>query len=184
MRLFVVLIAVVALVSAQTLLQTGPNRTATVTFGPGYIQINGTRYSIPNSTYTWINIPSSSPSRAVVGLSYPFSACSLSQQPTSFLIQCPENHRIIVVYAASPGYSLYCDQQPTSQQAEGLVRVLEFNVLRLSCSLSQSSLSANVGPYGPLVVVLGSATIALSVTIAGLILAMIIKQREGGASSQ
>ncbi|MEZ0249134.1 MAG: hypothetical protein ABWJ97_07645 [Thermoproteus sp.] len=178
------LLAVLAL-SAQTYhIAVGPNRTIPVVYN-GSLIVNGTIYNIPQRNYSWIQLPSGQTPLAIVGLYYPFSKCSPLLGPDSFYISCPENKPMTVVYVASPGYSLYCDQQPISQQAQGLVRAMQYNTLRLNCRLVSGTIGPNLNPsMGVLAAALGAVTLALGVIVAGLMLVVAFRRRGEVESSR
>ncbi|MEM3326778.1 MAG: hypothetical protein QXK63_04965 [Thermoproteus sp.] len=179
------LLAVLAL-SAQTYqILIGPNRTVPVVYN-GSLIVNGTVYNMPQGSYTWLPLPSTAKTPlAIIGLSYPFSACTLQQSPYGFYISCPQNAPMTVVYVASPGYSLYCDQQPISQQAQDLVKILQYNALRLNCKLVSGAISPSLNPPATvLAAALGAVTLALGVIVAGLMLVVALRRREGVESSR
>ncbi|MGC8972891.1 MAG: hypothetical protein ACP5KY_01645 [Thermoproteus sp.] len=181
------LLAALVLASPSTFqILVGPNATIPVSINGSALVVNGTRYNVPQLPYTWIAFPPSAKSYlAVVGLSYPFSACQFASTPDGFSVSCEQNQPMTVVYVASPGYSLYCDQQPLSRQLEGQVGVLQFNSLRLDCRLIRGAVGATLNPsLGLLTAVLGAVASALGIAFAGLLLAMVLKQRGGEASSR
>ena len=188
MRLVYLLPLLAALASASQIYNVlvGPNATVPVAVNGSTISVNGSGYGLPQLPYTWIALPPAARSYlAVVGLSYPFSACQFSSAPDGFSISCGQNQQMAVVYVASPGYSLYCDQQPQSSQSRGPVDVLQFNSLRLDCRLVRGAAGVALSPsMGLIASALGAVAAALGIAFAGLFLAAVLRQKEGGASSR
>lgn len=171
--------------AAQYQLLVGPNSTMQVSFNGSAFVVNNTIYRVPNVPYEVLTLPTSGRYYlAVIGASFPAS-CSLTTAPDGFYISCTENQPIVVTYVVSPGYSIACDQQPQTRQSQGPVGILQFNVLRLNCRLVRGVAGATLSPYvGATTALLGALTIALGITIAGLLLVGIFKQRGEGASSR
>lgn len=160
----------------------GPNSTVRVVVAPNYVEANGTRINVPTDNYLWMALPPSQPYRAVVGVNYPFSSCSLQQGPSSFSISCSVNEPMILIYAASPGYGVYCDQQPAVSRSQGLIIVNQYNALRLNCRLGAgASASATSGLSGALFLALASATVFLAIAVSLSI--FIIVRRIGAEGS-
>jgi hypothetical protein len=188
MRLVYLLPLLAALASASQIYNVlvGPNATVPVAVNGSTISVNGSGYGLPQLPYTWMLFPSSAKNYlAIVGVNYPSSACQLTQAPESFSVSCGQNQPMTVVYVASPGYSLYCDQQPQSSQSRGPVDVLQFNSLRLNCRLVRGAAGVALSPsMGLIASVLGAVAAALGIAFAGLFLAAVLRQKEGEASSR
>ncbi len=187
MRAMLLALLLPALVFAvQYQLLVGPNTTIPISLNGSAFVVNGTAYHVPNAAYNVLPYPASSKYYlAVVGVSYPTSACSLTTEPYGFSISCTTNEPMIVAYVASPGYSLNCYQQPQSRQSQGLVEILQFNSLRLDCELVRGAVGATLNPYvGTIAAALSALTAALAIAIAGLFLVGVLKQTRGAESSR
>lgn len=171
--------------AVQYPLLVGPNATIPVSFNGSTLVVNGTAYRVPNAAYNVLLYPVSGKYySAIIGVSYPTSACSLTTGPDGFSITCVTNEPMVVAYVASPGYSLSCYQQPQSRQSQGLVNIMQFNSLRLDCKVVSGIVGAALSPsLGIITAALSALTVALSITIAGLFLLEVLKRtREAGSS--
>ncbi|MBP1448580.1 MAG: hypothetical protein JZD41_00970 [Thermoproteus sp.] len=162
----------------------GPNSTVRVIVAPNYVEANGTRINVSTIDMMWVFYPPSQPYRVIVGAIYPFSSssCSLQQGPSSFSISCSENEPMTLIYVTSPGYGVYCDQQPAVSSSQGLITVNRYNALRLNCRLGAgASASATSGLSGALFLALASATVFLAIAVSLSI--FIIVRRIGAEGS-
>lgn len=156
----------------------GPNSTVRVVVASNYIEANGTRINVSAVKY-WTFFPPSQPYRAIVGVIYPNSACNPQQGLSSFSISCSVNEPMTLIYVASPGYGVYCDQQPAVSMSQGLIIVNRYNALRLNCRLGAGASAS--GLSGALFLALASATVFLAIAVSLSI--FIIVRRIGAEGS-